>query len=165
MLLPPPGRLTTETVVGTRPPCMIFCMMRAVRSWPPPAPPGTISSTFFSGFHACPAAAADHNADAAASAAAQAWSARRTGRLMAVSAGIRVLRETGCSDCIRSAFAAGPAGGAFPRPRYGYGTWYNFVTDSSVMALSPLTALSPLDGRYHSKLAGLRDTFSELGLI
>jgi adenylosuccinate lyase len=33
------------------------------------------------------------------------------------------------------------------------------------MALSPLTALSPLDGRYHSKLAALRDTFSELGLI
>jgi adenylosuccinate lyase len=33
------------------------------------------------------------------------------------------------------------------------------------MALSPLTALSPLDGRYHSKLAGLRDIFSELGLI
>ncbi len=33
------------------------------------------------------------------------------------------------------------------------------------MALSPLTALSPLDGRYHSKLAGLRDTFSELALI
>jgi adenylosuccinate lyase len=33
------------------------------------------------------------------------------------------------------------------------------------MALSPLTALSPLDGRYHSKLAALRDTFSELALI
>jgi adenylosuccinate lyase len=33
------------------------------------------------------------------------------------------------------------------------------------MALSPLTALSPLDGRYHSKLVPLRDTFSELGLI
>jgi adenylosuccinate lyase len=33
------------------------------------------------------------------------------------------------------------------------------------MALSPLTALSPLDGRYHSKLGPLRDTFSELGLI
>ena len=33
------------------------------------------------------------------------------------------------------------------------------------MALSPLTALSPLDGRYHSKLAGLRDTFSELALF
>jgi adenylosuccinate lyase len=38
-------------------------------------------------------------------------------------------------------------------------------TNWPVMALSPLTALSPLDGRYHSKLAGLRDTFSELGLI
>ena len=36
---------------------------------------------------------------------------------------------------------------------------------SSVMALSPLTALSPLDGRYHGKLAALRDTFSELALI
>jgi adenylosuccinate lyase len=33
------------------------------------------------------------------------------------------------------------------------------------MALSPLTALSPLDGRYHNKLAGLRETFSELALI
>ena len=36
---------------------------------------------------------------------------------------------------------------------------------SSFMALSPLTALSPLDGRYHSKLAALRDTFSEFALI
>src|SRR5262245_44439723 len=33
------------------------------------------------------------------------------------------------------------------------------------MALSPLTALSPLDGRYHDKLNPLRDIFSELGLI
>ncbi len=33
------------------------------------------------------------------------------------------------------------------------------------MAPTPLTALSPLDGRYHNKLAGLRDTFSELALI
>jgi adenylosuccinate lyase len=33
------------------------------------------------------------------------------------------------------------------------------------MALSPLTALSPLDGRYHTKLAGLRDIFSELALF
>src|SRR5262245_60181196 len=33
------------------------------------------------------------------------------------------------------------------------------------MALTPLTALSPLDGRYHNKLAGLRATFSELSLI
>jgi len=33
------------------------------------------------------------------------------------------------------------------------------------MALSPLNALSPLDGRYHGKLAGLRDTFSEFALI
>jgi len=35
----------------------------------------------------------------------------------------------------------------------------------TVMALSPLTALSPLDGRYHSKFGALRDTFSELALI
>jgi adenylosuccinate lyase len=33
------------------------------------------------------------------------------------------------------------------------------------MALSPLTALSPLDGRYHNKLGTLRETFSELALI
>jgi adenylosuccinate lyase len=36
---------------------------------------------------------------------------------------------------------------------------------SFVMALSPLTALSPLDGRYHNRLAALRDIFSELALI
>jgi len=33
------------------------------------------------------------------------------------------------------------------------------------MALIPLTALSPLDGRYYDKLAPLRSTFSELALI
>jgi len=33
------------------------------------------------------------------------------------------------------------------------------------MALTPLTALSPLDGRYHNRVAALRGTFSELGLI
>jgi len=33
------------------------------------------------------------------------------------------------------------------------------------MALSPLTALSPLDGRYASKVESLRPHFSELGLI
>ena len=33
------------------------------------------------------------------------------------------------------------------------------------MALTPLTALSPLDGRYHDKVAALREHFSELGLI
>jgi len=33
------------------------------------------------------------------------------------------------------------------------------------MALTPLTALSPLDGRYHNKLEPLRRHFSELGLI
>jgi adenylosuccinate lyase len=32
-------------------------------------------------------------------------------------------------------------------------------------SLSPLTALSPLDGRYHNKLGPLRDNFSELALI
>mgnify|MGYP001583787090 CR=1 FL=1 len=33
------------------------------------------------------------------------------------------------------------------------------------MARTPLTALSPLDGRYHNRVAALRDTFSELALI
>ncbi|HEY0335692.1 MAG TPA: adenylosuccinate lyase [Burkholderiales bacterium] len=33
------------------------------------------------------------------------------------------------------------------------------------MPLSPLTALSPLDGRYHSKVARLRELFSEYALI
>ena len=33
------------------------------------------------------------------------------------------------------------------------------------MFVSPLTALSPLDGRYHDKIAGLREHFSEHGLI
>jgi adenylosuccinate lyase len=33
------------------------------------------------------------------------------------------------------------------------------------MPLTPLNALSPLDGRYFAKVAQLRDTFSELGLI
>jgi len=33
------------------------------------------------------------------------------------------------------------------------------------MTLSALTALSPLDGRYHSQVEGLRDYFSEYGLI
>ena len=33
------------------------------------------------------------------------------------------------------------------------------------MALSPLTALSPLDGRYQQKVAALSDYFSEFGLI
>ena len=31
--------------------------------------------------------------------------------------------------------------------------------------LSALTAVSPIDGRYESKTAGLRDIFSEYGLI
>jgi adenylosuccinate lyase len=35
----------------------------------------------------------------------------------------------------------------------------------SVALPSPLTALSPLDGRYHAKVAGLRAHFSEHGLI
>ena len=34
-----------------------------------------------------------------------------------------------------------------------------------MIPLSPLTALSPLDGRYHAKLDGLRGCFSELALI
>src|SRR4051812_22165252 len=33
------------------------------------------------------------------------------------------------------------------------------------MSLSPLTALSPLDGRYHGKVAPLRALFSEYALI
>jgi len=33
------------------------------------------------------------------------------------------------------------------------------------MPLTPLNALSPLDGRYFAKVSQLRDTFSELGLI
>jgi adenylosuccinate lyase len=33
------------------------------------------------------------------------------------------------------------------------------------MALTPLNALSPLDGRYHDKVDGLRDYFSEYALI
>ena len=33
------------------------------------------------------------------------------------------------------------------------------------MTLTPLTALSPLDGRYHGKLGALRDCFSECALI
>ncbi len=33
------------------------------------------------------------------------------------------------------------------------------------MSVSQLTALSPLDGRYHDKVAGLREHFSEHGLI
>ena len=46
-----------------------------------------------------------------------------------------------------------------------FGLTTHSFAHSSFMALSPLTALSPLDGRYHSKLAALRDTFSELALI
>ncbi|HSQ05746.1 MAG TPA: lyase family protein, partial [Burkholderiales bacterium] len=33
------------------------------------------------------------------------------------------------------------------------------------MSLTPLTALSPLDGRYHDKVAALRPLFSEYALI
>jgi adenylosuccinate lyase len=35
----------------------------------------------------------------------------------------------------------------------------------TITALTPLTALSPLDGRYHSKVAALSAYFSEFGLI
>ena len=38
-------------------------------------------------------------------------------------------------------------------------------TANDPMALTPLTALSPLDGRYCSKVEPLRRYFSELGLI
>src|SRR2546423_10491823 len=40
-----------------------------------------------------------------------------------------------------------------------------FASVVRVMALSALTALSPLDGRYHAKVAPLRALFSESGLI
>ena len=33
------------------------------------------------------------------------------------------------------------------------------------MSLSPLTALSPIDGRYHDRVAALRQYFTEFGLI
>jgi adenylosuccinate lyase len=33
------------------------------------------------------------------------------------------------------------------------------------MSFSPLTALSPIDGRYHTRVASLREYFSEFGLI
>ena len=56
-------------------------------------------------------------------------------------------------------------GGAVLKLRLATNTPAHFPAHFTVMALSPLTALSPLDGRYHSKLAGLRDIFSELGLI
>lgn len=36
---------------------------------------------------------------------------------------------------------------------------------TSVDVMSPLTALSPLDGRYHDKVSSLRPYFSEFGLI
>ena len=34
-----------------------------------------------------------------------------------------------------------------------------------ILDLSPLTAISPIDGRYASKTQALRDSFSEYGLI
>jgi len=39
------------------------------------------------------------------------------------------------------------------------------ITMTDTPALSPLTALSPLDGRYQKKIAPLRSLFSEFGLI
>jgi adenylosuccinate lyase len=39
------------------------------------------------------------------------------------------------------------------------------ISTFRTMALTPLSALSPLDGRYHSKAARLADYFSEYGLI
>src|ERR1700694_707946 len=42
----------------------------------------------------------------------------------------------------------------------------NFMSNADApLWLSPLTALSPLDGRYRNKLAGLAEHFSEFGLI
>lgn len=41
----------------------------------------------------------------------------------------------------------------------------HFIGKHDIMALTPLTALSPLDGRYSSKVEPLRRHFSELGLI
>jgi adenylosuccinate lyase len=40
-----------------------------------------------------------------------------------------------------------------------------FAQQETAMELSTLTALSPLDGRYGSKIAGLRPLFSEFGLM
>jgi len=40
-----------------------------------------------------------------------------------------------------------------------------FIGKHDIMALTSLTALSPLDGRYSSKVEPLRRHFSELGLI
>jgi len=45
------------------------------------------------------------------------------------------------------------------------GPLLKFSLDSVAMTFEPLTALSPLDGRYESKVAPLRATFSEYGLI
>jgi hypothetical protein len=41
----------------------------------------------------------------------------------------------------------------------------NKPTKPAPLALTPLTALSPLDGRYETKTARLREHFSEYGLI
>jgi adenylosuccinate lyase len=41
----------------------------------------------------------------------------------------------------------------------------NKPTTPDALLLNPLTALSPLDGRYESKTAALRPFFSEYGLI
>ncbi len=45
------------------------------------------------------------------------------------------------------------------------GVKYAFFAGVSAMNLSSLTALSPLDGRYHNKVAALRPYFSEFALI
>ena len=39
------------------------------------------------------------------------------------------------------------------------------ISGSSRMTLSPLSALSPLDGRYAARCVELREVFSEAGLI
>jgi adenylosuccinate lyase len=53
--------------------------------------------------------------------------------------------------------------------RAGYAKINAFLNETSIvsssLSLSPLTALSPLDGRYEKKVAGLRAFFSEYALI
>jgi adenylosuccinate lyase len=55
--------------------------------------------------------------------------------------------------------------GGTPGRRGGAVLEFQLAAKPYVMALSPLTALSPLDGRYHNRLAALRVAFSEFALI
>ena len=41
----------------------------------------------------------------------------------------------------------------------------NPLTENQNMSLNPLTAVSPIDGRYHGKTKALETLFSEYGLI